>query len=161
MLYKLLFALILKLYGTIRHTLLKTWLAKSKNLELPWGLVLESGCKLTVRASAITTTRNWARYWRAFGAGFQKENLGFTLTCTILVLNLVCTCTARDKTRVSCDSVIDTTLNSPYFGSTIRIVPVPKMFHFSTTCVFSHMQYYGITTMRILSNFGDTTMRVT
>ena len=93
--------------------------------------------------------------------GFKKKNLGFTLTLTILVLNLVCTCTARDKTRVSCDSVIDTTLNSPYFGSTIRIVPVPKMFHFSTTCVFSHMQYYGITTMRILSNFGDTTMRVT
>ena len=26
-------------------------MAKSKNLELPWGLVLESGKKLTVRAS--------------------------------------------------------------------------------------------------------------
>ena len=30
--------------------------------------------------------------------GFKKKNLGFTLTCTVLVLNLVCTCTARDKT---------------------------------------------------------------
>ena len=34
---------------------------KSKNLETPWDLVLESDKKLTVRASAATTTRNWAR----------------------------------------------------------------------------------------------------
>ena len=85
-LYKLIFALILKLYGTIRHTILKTWAAKPKNLEPPWGLVLESGTKLTVRSSATTTTRNWASGevlalpWRRV---FKKKNSGSILTCTI------------------------------------------------------------------------------
>ena len=88
MLYKLLFALILKLYGKIRHTILKTGVAKSKNLELPWGLVLESGTKLTVRSSATATTRNCAWYWQPLGAWFQKVNLGSTLTCTIVGLEV-------------------------------------------------------------------------
>ena len=48
---------------------------KSKNLELPWGPVLESGTKLTVRASAITTTRNWAWYCRSLGVGFLKRKI--------------------------------------------------------------------------------------
>jgi hypothetical protein len=60
-LYELLFAIILKLYGTMHNTILKTRLVKSKkNLETPWDLVLESGTKLTVRASATTTTRKCA-----------------------------------------------------------------------------------------------------
>ena len=52
---------------------------KSKNFETPhetpWGLVLESDKKLTVRASATTTTRNWAWYWQSLGAGFSKRKI--------------------------------------------------------------------------------------
>ena len=68
--------LILKLYGTIHRTILKTRLVKSKNHKTPWGLVLESGTKLTVRASAITTTRKIARLRASLGPWrkvFKKE----------------------------------------------------------------------------------------
>jgi hypothetical protein len=42
------------------------------NLETPRGLVLESDTELTVRASAITTTRKIRRYRAFLGARFSK-----------------------------------------------------------------------------------------
>ena len=84
-LYKLLFALILKLFGTIRHTILKTWLAKPKNLELPWGLMLESGKKLTVRASATTTARKCAWYQWSLEKRGVPTDLGVIITSTIIL----------------------------------------------------------------------------
>ena len=52
---------------------------------MPWGLMLESGKKLTVRASATTTTRNWARYWLAIPRKKGPTDLGAIITSTIVL----------------------------------------------------------------------------
>jgi hypothetical protein len=61
-----------------------------KNLETPWGMVLESGTKLTVRASAITTTRKCVWYRRSLDARFQTSDLGFIITSTVGSYSLAC-----------------------------------------------------------------------
>jgi hypothetical protein len=53
----------------------------------PGGLVLESGTKLTVRASTITTTRKCVRYRRSLGARFSKRKSG-GYTCLHYIVDL-------------------------------------------------------------------------
>jgi hypothetical protein len=52
--------------------------AHHKNPHAPWGLVPESGAKLTVRSLAIITTRKVARLLRPLGAsiGWTSSKLG-------------------------------------------------------------------------------------
>ena len=90
-LYKQLFALILKLHGKIRHTILKTWVTKSKNLETPWGLVLETW-KWYQNDREVISYHYHSKLGEVtvfpYAQGFKKKNSGFTLTCTILVAQL-------------------------------------------------------------------------
>ena len=58
--------------------------------------MLESGKKkLTVRASATTTTRNWARYWLAIPRKKGLTDLGVVITYTICTRVYSCVHTAQ------------------------------------------------------------------